>query len=86
MPCFLLLQMVPFQSNVDVATEVLLRDSPLLLGSCTRDRQHFPKSLRAGQSVPAPVRRDCYQPLPWVQDQVSMGAFGKENGPAGLKM
>lgn len=59
MLCFLLLQMVPLQSNVDVASEVLQRDSPLLLGSCTLDRQCFPKSLHISMSVLSQAGRDC---------------------------
>lgn len=80
-PCLLLLQIVPFQSNVDVATEVLPRDSPHLLGSCTWDRQRLPKSFCAAQSALAPSGRTCYEPSPWEQDQGSTGCSWERKWP-----
>lgn len=64
MLCFLQLQMVPLQSNVDVGSEVLRGDSPLLLSSCILDRQFFPKNLHMSMSVLSQVRRDCCQTSP----------------------
>lgn len=57
-PHFLLLQMVAILSNGDVATEVLPRDSPLLLGSCSWDLQCFPKGFCPVQPVLCSIWED----------------------------
>ncbi|EOA97882.1 hypothetical protein Anapl_18103 [Anas platyrhynchos] len=48
--------MVPFQDNVDVATEILLGDSPVLLGSCTKGSQQCIRS-----SDPSAQSPQCLQ-------------------------
>lgn len=84
-PCVLLLQMVPFQSNVDVATEVLLRHSSpagqLCISSAMLSKNACMlaslSSLRSGGIV--------ISPLPGSRVRSAQGAFGEENGPVVLK-
>lgn len=92
-PCFLLLQMVPFQGNVDVATEILLRDSPVLLDSCTKGRQCFPRahmpaglsSLRSAGVAASPLPGSRIRPVqvPWGRRQ-SGSSRGVRSSPSRL--